>query len=223
MFRYLFSRQQVRPHPALTLVGFFALSVFSNAVYAVAAGNYYGLQVGRSYLKNSDMVLPDDNGNEVLTRPSNNGFGARLYTGYQFNPYLGLEAGYTYYTPSYYNIPNGKSPQSKIVAVDFVGRAITPSYYGFNAYAKAGVAIVEYTQAGLLAPNTTNPGGPDGTNGFKPRPIIGLGIDYDFSQNWVVDISYSRILAGGNVPQANLLTAGFSYHAVDLYCGQFLC
>lgn len=86
---------------------------------------------------------------------------------------------------------------------------------------KGGAAIVFYKQGGLLAPNTL--GGEDGSTGLTARPEVGAGMAYNFSPNWSVDLTATRITGGGIVPNSDMYSIGLTYHAVDLYCGQFLC
>ncbi len=186
-----------------------------------SAGSYFGVQVGASKVDGSSQHLPNSLGVPVLVQPSKNGFGTRLFWGYQFSKYLAFENGWAYYSAATYNIPNGNSPQIRIQALDFVGKAIMPLWWGFDVYGKGGAAIVFYNQGGLLAPSST--GAQSGASGITMRPELGAGISYSFTPNWTVDVSATRIMKGGQVPNSDLYTIGLAYHAVDLYCGQFLC
>ena len=80
-------------------------------ITAGVVGNYVGMQVGKTNLHAITQVLPNYSGMPVLTKPSTNGFGLRIYWGYQFTDYLGLETGYAYYSPAIYNIEGGNSPK----------------------------------------------------------------------------------------------------------------
>jgi len=187
-------------------------------------GNYLEVEFGSTRIHAQNEFLPDDNGNIQNVRPSGNGFGLRLSWGYQFSEYLALEGGYSYYSPAVYNIPNGNSPEFRFQTIDIMGKAILPLYWGLSVFGKAGPAFALYKQAGLLAPPpSNNPNGKGGMNSITVRPDVAVGVNYAFSPNWSVDVSWSRILGAGIVPATDMYGIGLSYHAVDLYCGQFLC
>lgn len=185
-----------------------------------ATGSYVGFQVGGTRVHGPEKYLPNIIGVPVLTQPSNNGMGFRFYWGYQFSSYLGFEGGYAYYSPSTYKIPNGNSPQLRLQTIDFLGKGILPLFAGMNAFVKGGIAMVFYKQGGLLAPSST---GASGSSGMTARPEVGGGISYNFTPNWSVDATMTRITKGGVIPNSDMYTLGLTYHAVDLYCGQFLC
>jgi hypothetical protein len=62
-----------------------------------------------------------------------------------------------------------------------------------------------------------------GTQANAFRPLIGIGVSYDLSQNWVADFSGTRVTKGSGILSADFFSLGISYHVVDEYCGQFLC
>lgn len=190
-------------------------------VTAGTTGNYFGFQMGGTNIHSTDKYLHDHSGALRLTRPSNNGFGVRVYWGYQFLTYLGLEGGYAFYSPSIYKINNGNQPELRIQALNLVGKGTLPLYYGFNVFIEGGGALVFYKQGGLLAPNSK--GATSGSSGVTVRPQFGGGASYSFMPNWSVDATFTRITSGGVVPNSDMYSIGLSYHAVDLYCGQFLC
>jgi opacity protein-like surface antigen len=199
---------------------FTAVAHAEPVVTSGSAGNYLGMQLGISKMHGQEKYLPDSGGTPVLTKPSDKGFAMRMYWGYQFVDYLAIESGYGYLSPETYNIPNGNSPELRMQMLDFLGKGILPLWWGFNVYGKVGAALVFYNQGGLLAPN---PAGKSGSSGMTMRPEIGAGVSYSFNPNWSVDFSGTRIMKGGAVPDSDMLTISFTYHAVDLYCGQFLC
>lgn len=190
-------------------------------VTAGVVGNYFGIQFGNTTVHAEDLQLPNSDGDLVLTRPSRKGFGTRVFWGYRFINYLALEGGYTYFSPAVYNITNGNSPEVRLQAIDIVGKGILPLFWGLDVYAKAGPAIVAWKQGGLLAPNPLS--SHDGAHGITVRPEFVLGASYAFTPNFTVDLSATLITQGSKVPKTNFYAIGLSYHAVDLYCGQFLC
>ena len=110
--------------------------------------------------------------------------------------------------------------------------------YHSRFYGKAGVAATYLTTPGGLnitpysvrpAPTKSNPAAVKitnvGSNSYKTQlnPAFALGISYDLDQSWQMDLSWTRTLVGGAVGNMNFYALGFSYHFVDVYCGQFLC
>lgn len=123
-----------------------------------------------------------------------------------------------FYSPIQYtsNLEPENELRSRVRDIDVMGKGILP-FGPFNAFVKAGVAATYITLAGGF--------NSDGKNKYeaKARPVFGLGAAYDLSQNWVVDVTWTRLMAGGQVKNLDALMLGFSYHFVDKYCGQFLC
>ncbi len=207
----------------LAYTGMTAAYAYDEKVTGGTTGNYVGFQMGETNVSSADMELPNYDNQIVLVRPSNKGYGFRVYWGYQFTNYVAFEGGYGYYSPSTYNIPNGNQPEFKMGVVDLMGKGIAPLFWGFSVFVKGGAALVYYKQAGLLAPLPPNVNGTPGSDSITIRPEVGLGASYAFTPNWSVDLTATRITKGGVVPNSDMYTIGISYHAVDLYCGQFLC
>lgn len=193
-----------------------------------------------SYNCNSDIT-----GTETL-HPANTGVGGRIFAGYNVSQYWGLEGGFTHYALTTIKVP--KSPPLKIGnptgnpgisenGFDFVGKAMY-SFGSFGIYGKAGIAIIKVGKAGTYITTFDNTTGtytrPNGTTGVGTfvigsrantyvRPTAGIGLTYDFTQNWQVEFSAARVFGGGGMQPADLVALGFSYHFVDKFCGQFLC
>jgi opacity protein-like surface antigen len=194
------------------------------SAYATAPGFFMGLQVGQSNVYNQKTNFTLSNGSTVLVSPSNTGFASRFLMGYNFKPYAAMEVGLTRYNRAVYDYPNGSCANGFEYALDIVGKGMVPVSV-VSLFAKGGLAVLRSSQ---LKPTTTPGGGTKcGGNNFEQstsaRPIIGAGVSYDLSPNWVVELAYSRILKGSTSQNTDLKSLGFSYHFVDLYCGQFLC
>ena len=85
---------------------------------------------------------------------------------------------------------------------------------------EGGLAVLTASESGRLNPDLTSK---HGINTTKLRLTYGIGASVTLEQNWVIDVSASRITSGSGLQNADLLAVGFSYHFVDKYCGQFLC
>jgi len=214
----------MQKHIVKIVVGMSLLASVAN-VYAVNAGFYLGGQAGVSNLHNVPRDVQGSTTTIPQVRPKNTGIGARIFAGYQLNPYFGLEGGYTYYSPSQYKTSapvTCSTPTIKTQALDFVGKGIVP-IQDFALFAKAGVAIASVSSSGSLNTSTTMDSCGSNSRTTVFRPTVGLGASYDLTQNWVADISWSRIISGSNIRAADLIALGLSYHFTDKFCGQFLC
>jgi opacity protein-like surface antigen len=225
----------------LMSVGFLMLGA-GTTVYAAASGFYIGGQAGKSYAQNKKQTVqvgdPDDLeplGTETLS-PDNTGVGERIFVGFNLNEYFALEGGFTHYAPSVYTVPAepeltiGNPVGKPAIAqngFDFVGKGILPIWTsGFNVFGKAGVAFIRQSKAGTFT--TTYNEDQDalvqtsGTTTYV-RPTAGIGVGYDLTQNWVIDLTEAHVFGGGGLQSLDLISIGISYHFVDKYCGQFLC
>lgn len=198
------------------------LSSLAATAYAVEEGFYLGAQAGRSNTHNTSRDVTTDSGAVVNVTPTNTGFGGRLFLGYSANPYVAMEGGWTYFAPSTYSVPGDScdDPSIQESAFDVVGKGTWP-IYDFGVFAKAGMAFTFQKSSGsLIAANTTC-----GSSSIEKsiRPVVGVGVSYDLTQNWVTDLSWTRIIGSGSFKNADLIALGISYHFVDKRCGQFLC
>ena len=199
-----------------------SLLLVAITAHATGEGPYLGMQAGRSNIHN----LPQKNyATGSTVNPSNTGFGARLFLGYNVNDYVGFEGGYTYYGPSTYSTNvQPCDPKIREYAYDLVAKGQYPfGHSGFDLFAKAGISLINKAVSGTLtspagSSNCTNDGGQT-----TIRPVVGLGASYDLNQSWVVDLSVTRVLGGSGIQNADLYAVGLSYHLVNARCGQFLC
>ena len=158
--------------------------------------------------------------------PNKNQFGTRIFVGYQVNQYIGVEGGYTYFSQiGYNNDVNGvetcSDPHVQVQTFDVLVKGIVP-IGNLGLYAKAGPVVTYAKTSEALNPEPTGSCN-DSTYETNVRPEFGAGISYDLSQNWVVDVSWSRIMTGTIVNNIDYYALGITYHFVDKYCGQFLC
>lgn len=218
-----------------------------NLASAAQQGPYLGMQAGATNTHNTtqsvnvqttDAITGNIISNDYQSvNPSNKGFGVRVFTGYNFNPYFALEGGWTHYGLSTYS-PNGTScnsanatfttpcnnPSIRTNGFDFEGKGILQlqiPYFSFGLFGKVGFAALQVSYAGSLTANNVSANG-SGTS-IKVRPLAALGLSYDLTQNWQFDLTASRVFRGGTFQNADMIALGLSYHFFDAYCGQFLC
>jgi opacity protein-like surface antigen len=195
------------------------------SAYAVGPGFYMGMALGPAtntggtqqvQVKHASFTTP--------ATPKSKQFGSNLFMGYKINQYAGFEGGLTFFSSIHYDT-KGVDPCSgattRVRDLDVVAKGELP-FYSFNLFGKGGVAVVYETTSGSLNPSGSTLCGKN-TYRTKFAPTISVGAGYDLNQNWVVDVSWTRLLAGGAASNVDMYGLGFSYHFVDVFCGQFLC
>lgn len=199
--------------------------------YAVAPGLYLGLALGPATNSGgtvqAQVQAPPGIPSTTTTpaSPKSNQFGSRLFLGYQLNNYAAFEGGLNYFTGIKYDtkgVPTCSSPQARVRSFDATVKGIMPFGSSFDAYGKAGAALIYYTTSGSLNPDFTNECGKS-TYVTQVRPTVSVGASYAFTQSWVVDASWNRTMVGGVINNVDFFALGLSYHFVNRYCGQFLC
>ncbi len=199
----------------------------TNAAWAIAAGFYLGSQFGTSNSNNKEAeVETGGTPSSELVTPTTKGFGARIYMGYQFSSYLGLEAAYVYIANSIYKVNgnNNGNPEVHEGGVDVLGKLMLPiNKFNMDIFAKGGVAGMMRTQSGRLASSNLNSDTFSKSTNVYAVPEVAIGASYYLNQNWVADITYNKLLSSSSFQSADLITIGIAYHFVDTYCGQFLC
>jgi len=217
----------------LSVLSFPALT---GLAHAANPGAYAGLGLGASILETPKQQLFQQNNNpHSAASYSRGGLGGRVFGGYNYNQYLGVEAGYSRYANSKYKgisaskLPNGSTKNSSInysmSAFDLVGKGYLPiGESNFNVYGLAGAAYVKSTtqyKNGKVALDSKVTAPADGSKtNSKVRPIIGAGASYNIPQTSVVtNVEYSHIQGSGNVrtspsaiPSADLLTLNVAYN-----------
>ncbi len=206
------------------MLGSFALINLANAA---TPGGYAGIGLGVSTLRTPDsnyfaLIAPGETSRE------RGGLGGRLFAGYNFNKYFGLEANYQTYTSSIYRGQTGNSSSSlrySLNAVDVVAKGYLPlDDSGFDVYALAGLAVVndtvKYNNGGVpFASDITANFNNGSTTYHRLRPVYGLGASYTFNSKVTTSLEFSRIQGNGNqktsasaIPSADLLTLNLAYN-----------
>lgn len=206
-----------------------AIFAIMTNVYAVAPGFYMGLSTGPATNGGgTEQVQAESNGSGVTTTtpatPSSSQWGTRVYIGNKFGKYASVEGGLDYVPGIEYNTKNVQTCSGasvRVRAFDVMGKGEF-GLGSFSAFGKAGAAIVYQSASGAFNP------GDNGTCGKSTytnqiKPVFAAGVSYDLSQNWVADLSWTRLMTGGIPGNVDMFGLGISYHFVDVYCGQFLC
>lgn len=181
--------------------------------------------------------------NTALANPKSTQFGSRLFLGYKFNQYAGFEGGFTYFSGISYILTNdtltpAAGTTGRVRGIDIMGKLDYSYNNTIGFFGKLGVAAIYTTTPGALnitnwsqvpAGTATNPNAVkdvnSGSNTYavKLSPVVAVGASYDLNQSWQLDASMTRYQVGGALKGMNFYALGFSYHFVDVYCGQFLC
>lgn len=206
---------------AIRCVAVAALTMLTGAAFAARTGGYVGGGLGYSNFNTpTNLALVGGSAFDKQTSHKVGGVAGRVFSGYNFNPFFGLEAGYAHYAQSQYKysaqlLPAGTARSSatyKMYSINLVGKAYLPlSDTGFNLYGLGGGALVRSDNVitGFKEQKQT-----------KLRPVYGLGAQYDFPDNPVsTGIEYSRVQGKGNIktspsaiPSANLVTFNLAYN-----------
>lgn len=210
-----------------TLLLLIALAV-SHPVYAVRPGFYMGFMAGPATNNASDQQAQTQGGlgypPTITATPKSQQFGSRIFMGYKASEYAGFEMGGTFFSTIRYdtgNVQTCSAANARVRDIDVLGKFSYP-VYSFEPYAKAGVAVAYQTTAGAFNPDFSGDCGKS-SNITKYVPTYSLGVGYDLTQNWVIDLSANRTNVSGKVGSMTMYALGISYHFVDVYCGQFLC
>lgn len=198
-----------------------------NSASAMAPGFYGGIMTGpASNTGGSQQAQVSGSITTTATvKPKSKQWGTRLYMGYKMNAYASWELGGTYYSTIHYNTQGVAicgNLSSQVRGIDLVGRGGLPLKY-FEVFGKGGVSYAFTKTPGAFYTATGGANCGNNNNTFKFRPTLAVGVSYDLSQSWQVDVSWTRLINGNPIGNVDLYALGFSYHIVDRYCGQFLC
>lgn len=206
------------------------LSCFSTHAFAVAAGFYYGLETGPATNDAGPQnvtvpivpapppgILPIDT--QARANARSNQWGTRLFIGNKINDYFGMELGLSLFSNIIYKpVTASSSPTSSVRVKTFdVGLYGSFPFKNIEIFIKPSAAYVYLTTSGGM-----NSSGKS-TYRTSVRPMFQIGGSYTFNQKWVGQVTLERILVGSFVNSVTFFAVGFSYHFVDIFCGQFLC
>lgn len=175
-----------------------AMAMVSGSVLAANPGVYFGAGAGYSYAQYHNL-------SSMSTVKAGSPAG-RAFLGYNFNRYVGLEAGYNYLGTSTITtkIPNYGTFKDKITmqSADLVAKGYLPiNDSGFNLYALGGGAVVHGTEPGAKAVT-------------KVDPKAGLGVSYDIPNSGLTtsfEVARIQNVGTNNLPSDNTAMATLSY------------
>ena len=169
---------------------------------APAQGWYVGGSVGRSDADDGNAV-PD-----LITSGSVDGTdtGFKIFGGYQFNPYFGLELawvdlGTAKYSGSFSGFPvTGGTVKTQ--GFNFSAVGTYPFGSGFAVFGKVGALAWESKQ------NDTTAGTPFSNKESGGDVSFGIGASYNFNKNIGIRAEWERFKAVGDI---DLLSVGLAY------------
>lgn len=173
---------------AIALTGLIAaIAAISPLVFAQDSGWYVGASIGQSKAKDTcpNTVPVGVNCDDTDT-------GWSVFSGYQFNKYLGAEIGYAD-LGEFKVSTSGTTDTLKVKGSELLGVGTFPINPQFEVYGKVGVFFwnVKESCAGTLCPfGSQNETGSDLT--------YGLGAKFTFTKNVGVKVQYQRYKDVGN-------------------------
>src|SRR5580704_2745471 len=160
---------------------------------AATPGAYIGAGIGGTMLDTPEV--PDLL--DVSITQERKGLGGRLFAGYNFNKYIGLETAYAVYANATIkaSVPAlgiSISDKYSLSALSLVGKGYLPfGESGFNAYVLGGMAEVMSKESvktnGLDFPINEN------QTTHSLRPTYGVGVSYDIAKHVTTNLEVSRI------------------------------
>jgi len=206
--------------------------LLSTLANAAIVGPYAGIGLGESAITMNSPFKQFNSDYFQFTNltTQNSGPAGKLFAGYNFNQYVGLEASYGIYAKrtdkAIFSWEKSSpishdSSQYKISALSLVGKAYFPIQQVFNVYALGGVAevfqTVKYTSKYTSEYNDLSDCYSKTTRAL--RPVYGIGASYDVTSQVTTGLEFSRIEGRGNtntsvtaIPSANMLTLTAAYN-----------
>lgn len=188
---------------------------------AATPGTYIGAGIGGTMLDIPDVTDLSDA--YVSISQERKGFGGRLFAGYNFNKYIGLESAYAVYAnatikASVQDLGVSISDTYSLSALSLVGKGYLPfGESGFNVYVLGGMAEVmgkERIKASGLGDSMSG-----SQTTYKLRPTYGVGVSYDFTDHVTANLEASRIQGKGDmetsskaIPNADMISFNLSYN-----------
>jgi len=181
----------------LTVASIAGLILATNAS-ATAPGAYVGGQLGYG----NTHIFQDETGGGT----HDTGLAGRGFVGFQFNPNIAVEGGYTRFKKA---TVNGVSGGISASAVDLVAKGIIPLENNFSIFGKLGAAeLYEHLNITAMGVNFSK-------TEHKLYPTASLGVNYDITPQVSTDLSWTRIQKIGHSSDINstdFFGLGLAYH-----------
>lgn len=177
---------------------------------AQAEGAYVGFNAGRA---NQKLSVSTDEGSGSVKDSST---GYKLYGGYEFNQYFGVQGGYVDLGKAKANVAEDDvqgNVSSKVRSLYIAATATLPLNEQFALFAKLGISQNRVK----LAADYSEPGFSFSGSASRNRtaPLIGIGAAYSFSKNLAAVVEYEdfgKVGKGDGLSfKANLFSVGLRY------------
>jgi len=178
---------------------------------------YFEANFGYARVNWEDILDPADVDETHITKRGKGGFTFGFDMGYAWNKYISAELGW-YYLPKVEVFDEGVHGDIKSWFLYAAGKLSAPLTDNFDIFFKGGLAYRRVKVEG---------GSEDlKSTAHTVRPLFGLGLEYDFDQNWLFNIQWLHVGEGTKLhfrhgatqsaltPAANLITGGFGYKFV---------
>lgn len=200
----------------LTIATMGLASALVGIAHAAKPGAYLGAGLGESMIQNENGTYHNHG----------DGLAGRAFAGYNFNEYLGMEAGVARYAQAKNSFQFG-SVERNLATFDVVAKAYLPfpiQQACFNVYGLAGLAYAhenyEFKNINTV-PSLTNVTAHNSntTNRNSIHPIYGVGASYEIPQtNLVTNVEFTRlqgstsVFGGKQIANANMMTLNLAYN-----------
>lgn len=206
-----------------------SLAIMASQAHAANTGAYVGLGAGASTLNTpSENIIIGEDAKLYKQSHHRTNYAGRVFAGYNFNQYVGVEAGATKYgTASYINktiaTPAVKGTQHySMAAADLVAKAYLPiGESGFNVYALGGAALVQSVNTGkVYNDNKEVEKATVSTTHTLLAPKVGVGANYAIpNTNVSTGLEWNRVFGktvdvnmNNTVPSADMYALTVSYN-----------
>lgn len=218
-----------------------------NNAFATLPGFYLGGQLGWGNVHQGTYVatylnklitkfVPDAPTDSLKILYSDTGLAGRVFGGYQFNSYVGLELGYYHFNRMNVNtdlqfaanFPHLQLPLDfkthatvNTNVFDLVAKLIWPITEKFSLYGKLGIAYLDVrgnVSAKVTVPVVDNITADVKLSGNPAMnlvyPTFGIGMNYDLTKHVSTDVSWIRIQQINNhaFPSTDFVSIGLLYH-----------
>lgn len=212
-------------------VAVLCVTAITGLTYAAKPGTYIGAGLGESMIDK----LKDHPINHNTHH--NKGLAGRLFAGYNFNEYFGIESGLAKYGQYTHNAtwavfnPNNPNQNAatdgtfklNLQTFDVVAKGYLPIQgSGFNLYGLAGLAYTHVhgeQKLTIIEDNEATEYPRSSHSQNSVHPIYGVGVSYDIPQtNFVTNLELTRLqgsaklFGGQKAPNANMLTFNVAYN-----------
>lgn len=196
-----------------TLITLIIANAFTatTAFAAADVGTWYaGGKFGWSHYFDSSTTQQSNNHGEKFGNVGTDGdnVGGGVFTGYQITPWLAVEGGYDYLGNMQFNGKNGASgSQMKSQGLQLTLKASYGLNDAWDVYGRAG-AMGYRAESDIKGNNRFDTG---------VRPVVAVGTEYAFNNNWAGRLEYQWVSNVGNENQigatsdVSSVMAGLSY------------